>query len=209
MRESRYLKDLGEQLRGDIDVFWTGPEIVSEEISERSILELQGVLKRKPLVWDNLHANNYDIRRVYLGPFTGRPEALKGEVKGILSNPNNEFEANYVPLKTLASYVHSDVYEVRRAYKKALSAWLPRFKTRGAEVVLEELELLGDLFHLFFKHGEYAEAILRNAERALAEPLEQWGDVLANLEESSQDAQRLFRKLTELENRDLLYSLYA
>ena len=114
VKQSSYLREIGERLHPDITVFWTGPEIVSETISTASVLEVQKVLKRKPLIWDNLHANDYDIRRVYFGPFSGRPQALKQETRGVLSNPNCEFEANFVPLHTLASYVYDDSYEARR-----------------------------------------------------------------------------------------------
>lgn len=208
--ESDYLYELGEHLHSEIDVFWTGPEIVSEEITAHSIRELSKVLKRKPLIWDNIHANDYDIRRIYLGPFAGRPRALRTEVRGVLSNPNNEFEANFIPLKTLARYVQDDTYDAAKAYQGALKDWLPRFKTHGREAIrLEELELLGDLFYLFFEHGAKAKVILQDAHMMLTAPPESWGEALTRLEETARAVEQLFKKLTELDNRDLLYSLYG
>lgn len=58
------------------------------------------------MLWDNLHANDYDQRRVFIGPYCGRSLALrrKGLIRGVLSNPNCEFEANYVALHTLAQW---------------------------------------------------------------------------------------------------------
>lgn len=35
-------------------------------------MDVAAVLKRKPLIWDNLHANDYDPKRVFLGPFAGK-----------------------------------------------------------------------------------------------------------------------------------------
>ena len=32
---------------------------------------------RKPLIWDNLHANDYDGRRFFCGPYSGRPLELR------------------------------------------------------------------------------------------------------------------------------------
>lgn len=207
---SSYLKELGERLHPDTDIFWTGPEIVSETISVASIRELQTVLKRKPLIWDNLHANDYDLRRLYLGPFKGRPSALKSEVRGLLSNPNTEFEANFVPLKTLVRYVQEDSYEPRRAYREALKAWLPRFKVQGeGQVTLGELELLGDLCYLFCEHGARAEAILQEAETMLRTPPGRWGGSLDRVGEATLEVQALSRKLVSLENRDLLYAVHA
>jgi beta-N-acetylglucosaminidase len=207
--ESSYLRELGEHLHQDIDIFWTGPEIVSESITVQSIQDLQRVLKRKPLIWENLHANDYDIRRVYLGPFAGRPSALRSEVTGILSNPNNEFEANFIPLKTLATYSQNESYEPRAAYMQALKEWLPRFKTHGHEqITLEELGLLADLFYSPFEHGERAKVILESARNLLkANAIS--NEELGLLEMTARTVGRLFEKLTELDNRDLLYSLYG
>ncbi len=208
VNESAYLQELGEHLHQDIDIFWTGPEIVSEEITVEAIQELQRVLKRKPVIWENLHANDYDIRRVYFGPFAGRPLELRSEIKGIFSNPNNEFEANFMPLRTLAMYSQDNHYEPRAAYLQTLKEWLPRFKTRGKEAItLEELELLGDLFYLPFEHGERAKKILETARKLLNSKVIAT-EGLELLARTARAVDRLFEKLTELDNRDLLYSLY-
>src|SRR5262245_32343352 len=53
---SPYLRELGQLLAPEIEVFWTGPEIVSERISVASIQELASTLRRPPLIWDNLYA---------------------------------------------------------------------------------------------------------------------------------------------------------
>ncbi|TMP97696.1 MAG: hypothetical protein E6L09_12825 [Verrucomicrobia bacterium] len=133
-RRSDYLQQLGKLLDPAIQVFWTGPEIVSETITAESIRELRQSLRRKPVIWDNLHANDYDQRRVYLGPYAGRPAALREETKGILSNPNCELEANYIPLLTLARYARArGAWNPRRAYQAGLRSWLPRWETHGSK----------------------------------------------------------------------------
>ncbi|XP_076843402.1 protein O-GlcNAcase [Brachyhypopomus gauderio] len=102
--KSPYLLTVGEDLLPGISVIWTGSKVISRELSADSLLEVQSVLQRSPLVWDNLHANDYDSRRVFLGPFKGRPPALRGHLRGLLLNPNCEFEANYIPLHTLGTW---------------------------------------------------------------------------------------------------------
>ena len=49
-----------------------------------------------------------NISRLFLGPYAGRPVALKQEIAGILTNPNCEYEANFVALHTLAQWNQSD-----------------------------------------------------------------------------------------------------
>src|SRR6185369_9910413 len=102
-----YLATLGRELLPEIDVFWTGPEIISREITVAHVQELRTVLRRKPLIWDNLHANDYDVRRCYCGPYAGRPPELRNAVNGLLANPNCEFALNYVPLRSLAEFVNN------------------------------------------------------------------------------------------------------
>ena len=70
-RRSKYLATLGELLDRSIKVFWTGGKFVSSTITAKEIKKLSEVIKRKPVLWDNLHANDYDHQRVFLGPYTG------------------------------------------------------------------------------------------------------------------------------------------
>lgn len=63
---------------------------------------VSSVLRRKALIWDNLHANDYDNKRVFLGPYAGRPVAIKRNLAGVVTNPNCEFEANFIAMHTLA-----------------------------------------------------------------------------------------------------------
>ena len=56
------------------------------------------------MIWDNLHANDYDQRRLFLGPYSGRSTALIPKLRGVLTNPNCEYGANYIPIHTLAQW---------------------------------------------------------------------------------------------------------
>jgi protein O-GlcNAcase/histone acetyltransferase len=155
-----YLATVGRELLPEIDVFWTGPEIISREIPVRHIRDLQTLLRRKPLIWDNLHANDYDGRRFYCGPYAGRPLELRGEVAGLLTNPNCEFALNYVPLRTLAEFVRCEkTWDARQAYRSAMREWLTRFATVGQPVTLEDLIRFGDCFYLPYEEGLEAETL--------------------------------------------------
>lgn len=78
--------------------------MISKLISTSSIDELSKVLQRAPVIWDNLHANDYDQRRLFLGPYAGRSVALIPRLNGVLTNPNCEYGANYVAIHTLAQW---------------------------------------------------------------------------------------------------------
>ncbi|CAL8241701.1 unnamed protein product [Merluccius merluccius] len=102
--KSIYLQTLGENLQPNISVIWTGSKVISRNLSVDCLAEVASVLQRPPLIWDNLHANDYDSRRLFLGPFKGREPQLRSHLRGLLLNPNCEFEANYIPLHTLGSW---------------------------------------------------------------------------------------------------------
>jgi protein O-GlcNAcase/histone acetyltransferase len=181
-----YLSTIGRELLPGIDVFWTGPEIISREITVAHVQELQQMLRRKPLIWDNLHANDYDGRRFFCGPYAGRPPELRGAVAGLLSNPNCEFPLNYVPLRTLAEFVHCPAaagWDARQAYLAAMRNWLPRFATIGRPVTLEDLVFFGDCYYLPHEEGPEAEALFQLASRLIAD-----GDAPRNLRVATRSA---------------------
>lgn len=89
---SEYLLTIGAKLDSRVDIMWTGNRVISQTIRLSQIQELSEVLRRKPIIWDNLHANDYDQKRLFLGPYNGRSTKLLMHLKGVLTNPNNEYE---------------------------------------------------------------------------------------------------------------------
>ncbi|ETE69126.1 Bifunctional protein NCOAT [Ophiophagus hannah] len=112
--QSPYLRTVGEKLLLAIDVLWTGPKVVSKDISVESIEEVSKIIRRAPVIWDNIHANDYDQKRLFLGPYKGRSTELIPRLKGVLTNPNCEFEANFVAIHTLATWYKSNMNGVRK-----------------------------------------------------------------------------------------------
>uniref|UniRef100_A0A8C5PB29 protein O-GlcNAcase n=1 Tax=Leptobrachium leishanense TaxID=445787 RepID=A0A8C5PB29_9ANUR len=112
--QSPYLRTVGEKLLPGIDVLWTGPKVVSKDIPVESIEEVSKILKRAPMIWDNIHANDYDQKRLFLGPYKGRSTELIPRLQGVLTNPNCEFESNYVAIHTLATWYKSNMNGVRK-----------------------------------------------------------------------------------------------
>ena len=102
--QSEYLNTVGTKLLPDIDVMWTGPKVISKRITIHSVEEISRVLRRQPLIWDNIHANDYDPKRLFLGPYDGRSPRLVPYVRGVLTNPNCEFESDFIALHTLAQW---------------------------------------------------------------------------------------------------------
>ena len=117
-----------------------GPKVVSRRITLSHLKEVNQLLKRRVTIWENLNANDYDQRRLCLGPFSGRSTNVCSHLNGMLVNPNCEFEWNFIPLNTLGQWFQffpeqsdgnlcssSNVYQVDRAFHRAIEEWLPLF----------------------------------------------------------------------------------
>lgn len=208
--DSDYLRELGELLDPAIDVFWTGPEIIPEAIPVAGIRQVRRVLRRKPVIWDNLHANDYDLRRIYVGPYSGRPEALRNEISGILSNPNCEFEANYVPIRTLAAYLKTNGrWRPREAYRAALREWNTMWRTHGKRgIALRDLELLGDCLYLPRQHGKSARQWLGDLRSILTRPVKDWGVAGRRFVNQCERIESLYDVMTTMTDRELLHTFY-
>jgi protein O-GlcNAcase/histone acetyltransferase len=85
-------------------LFVSGQKVISRSLTTESIREITEVLRRPPVIWDNLHANDYDQKRVFLGPYQGRSPDLISQLRGVLTNPNCEYGANFVAIHTLAQW---------------------------------------------------------------------------------------------------------
>jgi protein O-GlcNAcase/histone acetyltransferase len=203
-----YLATIGRDLTSTIDIFWTGPEIISHEITVAHAQELEAVLRRKPLIWDNLHANDYDGRRFFCGPYSGRARELRDHVSGLLLNPNTEFPLNYIPIRTLGDFARGQgTWDARDAYLSAMREWLPRFATIRESLSYDDLVLFGDAYYLPHEEGPEAQTLY---ELARTLTLDSRLSTLDNAKAFFQRAARLrtfCARTTDLRDRSLFYAL--
>ncbi|MGY2893883.1 beta-N-acetylglucosaminidase domain-containing protein [Deinococcus sp. UYEF24] len=207
---SPYLSTLGERLDSRVEVFWTGPQIVSPEISVESVREVARALRRRPLLWDNFYASDYTSRRLHLGPYSGRPLELRGEVSGILCNPNTPLEPNFPGLASLADYAAaSSGWTAEASGQRALNAWLPEFTSHQpaqAAVNAEDLAFVADTLFVPHQIGPKARQILEAAQRLAEEPGHQ--ESRTTLLAGRRHFRRVLHALETGPNRDLLYDLH-
>ncbi len=110
----QYLEQLGQALPADVDIFWTGPKVISHCYPRDHLLEVAAKLQRKPLLWDNYPVN--DAKRltafVHLQAFEKRGQN-KNEIftltpiqelcSGLLANPMNQAYLSQIPMASLAA----------------------------------------------------------------------------------------------------------
>ncbi|OLV18251.1 beta-N-acetylglucosaminidase domain-containing protein [Deinococcus marmoris] len=209
---SPYLRALGEGLRASAEILWTGPQVISTEISVQSVLEVNAALGRPALLWDNLHANDFTLHRAHLGPYAGRPLDLREQVAGMLSNPNNQLELNTPGLASLAEYARAAPdWTPAASLDRALEAWLPEFGDAPTHpVTLDDLRLVAHMLYLPGELGPQARRVLEAAEH-LMDPQSGEAEGAALVDELRTAQHRIMAVLRALEagtNRDLLFDLH-
>ena len=202
-----YLDTIGKKLDPHIDFLWTGPEIISEEISVTSIASLAERIGRTPIIWDNLHANDYDMRRHFCGPYSGRSAKLLDHVAGIVANPNNEFWMNFVPLRTMAQFCQTPgEYNPRLAFEEAIREWASHYTTVKETIPLDDLQLIADCYYLPHHDGPEATRLRQLASALIGDPVENWGDKYDEFLSYQARIESLFDRFTQLINRELFYA---
>ncbi|MCG8518390.1 MAG: protein O-GlcNAcase [Pseudomonadales bacterium] len=126
-RPPDYLETLGQVLDASIEVFWTGEEVCSREISPGHLQRVAGQLGRRPWLWDNYPVNDGDrmSRHLHLRAFSGRPAANADHLAGHAINPALQPTLSCVPALTLAqSYQQGGRYQYGHAFRQAAEAVL-------------------------------------------------------------------------------------
>ncbi|HYC05124.1 MAG TPA: beta-N-acetylglucosaminidase domain-containing protein [Azospirillaceae bacterium] len=147
-----YLETLGRLLDPDVEMFWTGEEVCSREISPGHIDRVAEAMRRRPFLWDNYPVNDGQrlSQHLHLRGFTGRPAALAGRLSAHAVNPALQPALTRIPLLTLPeSYRDGDAYRYGDAFRRAAGAVLGEelaTLVRDDLLTLQEvpLDLLGE-----------------------------------------------------------------
>lgn len=116
-----YVRELGAGVAPDVQIVWTGTDVVSPTMTAEQARDWGGLLRRKPLVWDNFPVNDGISWRLNLGPLRGRAADLPSAVSGYFSNPMIQPQASKIPLQTTAEYLwNADHYDPDAAWHRAI-----------------------------------------------------------------------------------------
>ncbi|GEM47240.1 protein O-GlcNAcase [Deinococcus cellulosilyticus] len=139
--DSPYLRELGERLPENIEIFWTGRDVCSPSITTEHTRTVSKTLKRKVVYWDNYPVNDLEMRfDPHLLPYRNREAGVLEESGGILLNLALQPEASKIPLITFARFVQDgEQYQPDAAWQEAL------IEVTGNAEDARALELLADL----------------------------------------------------------------
>lgn len=139
-RPPRYLEDLAAALDPAIQIFWTGEEVVSRELSPGHLRRVTERLGRKPFLWDNYPVNDGQrmSRYLHLRAFTGRPASIADHIAAHGINPALQPTLSRIPALTLPeSYRLGEDYRYGEAFGRAAAEVLgPELAERVRQDIL-------------------------------------------------------------------------
>ena len=118
-----YLQSLGDGLPNDVGVFWTGDKVISEQLSCESIKAVTTQLGRKPIIWDNIFANDGRNTADFLPlhAHKKRTNELLDCVAGVVVNPMNQAAIAALMLPVYYAALTGEVCKVDVAQKPIAS----------------------------------------------------------------------------------------
>lgn len=147
-RPKGYVEGLKSIISKDVDICWTGPKVISEEITRAHLEEVHALLGRKAFIWENFFANDgpRNCKFLKLKYFTGRDESLGQETSGVGFNLMNQpYLSQLVYLASLwvinknlspAEAFKQSCYEL---YSPELATFILNHRTLFLEVGLDKL----------------------------------------------------------------------
>jgi hyaluronoglucosaminidase len=109
-RRTPYLDALADGVPDSVAIAWTGPTVVTDEITVAQATARASALGgRAPLVWDNYPVNDAVMAdRLFLGPLRGREAGLVDVCSGWMANPMTQPKSSKLPLASVAAFLRGE-----------------------------------------------------------------------------------------------------
>ncbi len=120
--KSTYRSRFDTLLATTVDIYWTGPQVVSRSITNDDVERVRTAFPRhRIMLWDNYPVNDYASNRLLLGPATNREAGIESKVLGISFNEMVEQAPSQVALGTQADLAWNPAaYDADRSWLAVL-----------------------------------------------------------------------------------------
>ncbi|EGT3616230.1 O-GlcNAcase NagJ [Clostridium perfringens] len=116
-----YTRIFSETVDPSIEVMWTGPGVVTNEIPLSDAELISGIYKRDMAVWWNYPVTDYFKGKLALGPMHGLDKGLNQYVDFFTVNPMEHAELSKISIHTAADYSwNMDNYDYDTAWNRAI-----------------------------------------------------------------------------------------
>lgn len=140
-RPETYFDEI-RQAPKEIDFAWTGPKVISDEISPEHLRETAALLGREPFLWDNLFANDgpRNCKFLKLREPGGRTHEALAASRGWAWNPMNQAALSGITLRASEHALVrglSPAEALEKAVRESASAPLAEWVLRNRRAFLE------------------------------------------------------------------------
>ncbi len=124
--DTPYREDMRKYLDGDIQVFWTGYNIIAEAIPERDCITAKQCFDRELVLWDNYPVNDYNPKgRIYMDAICNRTRKIAQYHAGAISNTSELWQSSKFMLISFAQWMwNAENYDSEGAYRDALDEFV-------------------------------------------------------------------------------------
>lgn len=112
-RPDNYWELLAQRVPAEVDILWTGPQVVSRTIANAEAAAVAQQLGRKPLLWDNYPVNDGRKLCKFLNLDALRERPSQDYLAGHFANPMNQAFLSQLALASLPA-LHQPDYEPER-----------------------------------------------------------------------------------------------
>jgi hyaluronoglucosaminidase len=103
--EPHFLENLANCLPPNVPCCWTGPSVVSKQITLAHVRKIAKLVGRPLILWDNYPVNDLSMTdELHIGPLQKRDPHLGQAVYAYLNNPLVQEELSFIPLATCFDY---------------------------------------------------------------------------------------------------------
>lgn len=121
-----YTNQIAPLIHKDVVLMWTGPGVIPESITNRSLQHIIKTYGRKVLIWWNYPVNDTLANHLFMGPCVGLEKTLYQSITGLTANPMNQGYASMVPLFTTGVYLwNPEAYDSEKSLSAACRALMP------------------------------------------------------------------------------------
>lgn len=120
-----YVEGLKDIAPSTVDICWTGPKVISDEISREHLEEVSVLLGRKPFIWENLYANDgpKNCQFLKLKYFLGRDRSLRESSSHVAFNLMNQPYLSQILFLSSMKVIAGD--SPKQAFEKSCYELLP------------------------------------------------------------------------------------
>ena len=121
-----YTNQIAPLIHKDVVLMWTGPGVIPESITNRSLQHIIKTYDRNVLIWWNYPVNDTLANHLFMGPCQGLEGTLYQSIVGLTANPMNQGYASMVPLFTTSDYLwNPEAYDQNASLAAACKSLMP------------------------------------------------------------------------------------